>query len=62
MTRGRRLLALAGGAISATLVLQLLDRLGLDLSGFLGLQMGGYLLVWFAIAGLLALALMYSRA
>jgi len=61
-SRGRRFLALTGAAISATLLLQLLDRLGLDLSGFLGLQMGGYLLVWFAIAGLLALALLYNRA
>jgi dienelactone hydrolase len=52
----RRGLALAGGALGSTLLFWLLSLLGLDLSRFLGLSVGGFLLAWFAAAGLLALA------
>lgn len=58
----RGLLSLAGGSLGATLLLALLTRLGLDLSSALGLQVGGYLLVWFGIAGLLGLLLLGKSA
>ena len=54
----RRLLSLAVGNLGATLLLGLLSRTGLDLSTLFGLLIGGYLMVWFAIAGLLALFLL----
>ena len=51
----RRLLALLAGALSATLLLWALERAGLSLAGSLGLLVGGYSLVWFLLAGLLAI-------
>jgi len=54
----RRLGALLGGALGATLLLWLLGKAGLPLRGLLGLQVGGYLLVWFGAAGLLACLLL----
>jgi pimeloyl-ACP methyl ester carboxylesterase len=56
-----RLLAVAGGALLGTLVLWLAGQAGLGLSGLLGLQVGGYLLVWFGVAGLLSLLLLWTR-
>lgn len=52
---GRRLLALALGSLGASLLVWLLDRAGLDLSGALGLIVGGALIVWFGLAGVLSL-------
>lgn len=54
----QRLLILAAAAFLSTLALELVRRLGGELDTFLGLQMGGYLLAWFAIAGLFALILL----
>ncbi|MEW5869445.1 MAG: alpha/beta fold hydrolase [Chloroflexota bacterium] len=47
----RLLAALAGGALGAGLLLWLAGRLGLELRSMLGLLVGGYLLVWFGLAG-----------
>ncbi len=56
-----RLAAMAGGALLGTLILWLAGQAGLGLSGLLGLQVGGYLLVWFGVAGLLSLLLLWTR-
>ena len=56
-----RLAAMAGGALLGTLILWLADLAGLGLSSLLGLQIGGYLLVWFCLAGLLSLLLLWTR-
>lgn len=54
----RRVLALAAGALAATLALYALGLVGLDLSRAFNLQVGGYLLCWFGAAGLAALLLL----
>jgi pimeloyl-ACP methyl ester carboxylesterase len=56
-----RLGALTGGALGATLVLWLAGRAGLGLGALLRLQVGGYLLLWFGVAGLLGLLLLWNR-
>jgi len=56
-----RLGALAGGALGATLILWLAGKAGLGLRTLLGLQVGGYLLLWFGVAGLLGLLLLWNR-
>jgi pimeloyl-ACP methyl ester carboxylesterase len=56
-----RLGALVGGALGATLLLWLGGQAGLGLRGLLGLQVGGYVLIWFAVAGLLSLLLLWLR-
>jgi dienelactone hydrolase len=58
---GWRALAVAGGALIATLVLWAAGRAGLELSGLLGLRVGGYLFLWFALAGLAGLVLLRGR-
>jgi pimeloyl-ACP methyl ester carboxylesterase len=57
----RRLAALAGGALGATLALWLASEAGLELGELLGLVVGGYLLLWFGVAGVLALLLSRLR-
>ncbi len=57
----RRTGALIGGALGATVVLWLLAKAGVVLGSLLGFQVGGYLLVWFAVAGLLASLLLGQR-
>ncbi|HSF81323.1 MAG TPA: alpha/beta fold hydrolase [Anaerolineales bacterium] len=54
----RRLIALLGGALGATILLWFFGRAGVQLRGLLGLQVGGYLLIWFGVAGLLACLLL----
>jgi len=56
-----RLAALAGGAVGATLALWLVSRAGLGLRNLLGLLVGGYVMVWFGVAGLLSLLLLRIR-
>jgi pimeloyl-ACP methyl ester carboxylesterase len=58
----RRLAALTGGMLGASLLLWAASRLlGFGLRSLLGLAMGGYMIVWFAVAGLLSLALLGRR-
>jgi dienelactone hydrolase len=57
----RRLVALVGGAVGATLILWFLGLAGLDLSQVLGLLVGGYLLFWYGVAGVLNLLLLWER-
>jgi pimeloyl-ACP methyl ester carboxylesterase len=57
----RRLAALVGGAVGATLILWLLGLAGLDLTQALGLLVGGYLLLWYGVAGVLNLLLLWER-
>jgi pimeloyl-ACP methyl ester carboxylesterase len=52
------LVALAAGALGATLLLWLLGLAGLGLRSLFGLLVGGYLLIWFGLAGALALLLL----
>jgi dienelactone hydrolase len=56
-----RLAALAGGALAATLGLWLAGSAGLELRTLLGLQVGGYVLVWFGVAGVLSLLLLWPQ-
>ena len=56
----RRLVALVGGAVGATLILWLVGVAGLDLSQALGLLVGGYLLLWYGVAGVLNLLLLWE--
>jgi pimeloyl-ACP methyl ester carboxylesterase len=55
---GRRIGALVVGALGATGILYILSQAGLDISNLLGLLVGGYLLLWFAIAGALSILLL----
>ncbi|MFL7892824.1 MAG: alpha/beta hydrolase [Anaerolineales bacterium] len=57
-TIGRRFGALLVGALGATGILHVLSNAGLDLNRLLGLQAGGYLLIWFAVAGALGILLL----
>jgi len=57
----RRLFALFGGAIGATLFLRGLNFFGLDLRNLFGLLVGGYLLVWFSVAGLFSWLILWLR-
>jgi pimeloyl-ACP methyl ester carboxylesterase len=56
-----RVLAVAGGALAATLALRAANLLGLTLNGLLGLSAGGYLIFWFALAGVAGLLLLRGR-
>ena len=56
----RRLIALVLGAVGATLLLRVAAGLGLDLQRLLGLAVGGYLQLWFFVAGLLSLLVLWE--
>lgn len=56
-----RLAALAGGGLGATLILWLLGLAGLNLRSLLGMNVGGYLIIWFGLAGLLAQTFLWLR-
>jgi pimeloyl-ACP methyl ester carboxylesterase len=58
---GRRVAALVLGALSATLALALVGRAGLELRGLFGLLIGGYLLLWFCVAGVVGLLVLWTR-
>ncbi len=51
----RRMVGLIAGGIGATLILWLVNQAGVDLSRLLGILMGGYIVIWFGIAGIIAL-------
>jgi pimeloyl-ACP methyl ester carboxylesterase len=54
----RRIGALIVGALGATTILYVFSQAGLQLNDLLGLLVGGYLLLWFAIAGALSMLLL----
>ena len=56
-----RLAVLLGGTLGATLALWLVSVAGLGLRNLLGLLVGGYLMVWFCVAGLVALLLLRAE-
>ncbi len=58
MTVGRRIGALLIGALGATGILYVLSSAGLNLNQLFGLLVGGYILVWFAVAGALSIMLL----
>jgi pimeloyl-ACP methyl ester carboxylesterase len=53
-----RLAAMTAGVFAATLILWLLSSLGLEFISVFGLRVGGYLMVWFAIAGTTSLVVL----
>ena len=55
-----RLSALTLGAVGATRLLWLAGRAGLILSPLMGLVVGGYVIIWFGVAGVLSLLLLWS--
>lgn len=57
----QRLIALVAGALGSTVILWGCNQVGFALEVFLGLRVGGYLLVWFGLAGAISLALMRAR-
>ncbi len=57
----RRLGALLGGTVGAALALWLVGLLGIELRNLMGLAVGGYLMVWFCVAGLVALLLLRAE-
>jgi pimeloyl-ACP methyl ester carboxylesterase len=57
----RRLLPPVGGALAATALLALVNGLGVNTRRTLGLIVGGYLLTWFALAGLIGLSMLRFR-
>ncbi|MCP4542302.1 MAG: alpha/beta hydrolase [Chloroflexi bacterium] len=56
-----RLAALLGGTLGAALLLWLVSLAGLGLRGLFGLRVGGYLMVWFCVAGIVGLLLLQVR-
>ena len=56
-----RLAALLGGTLGAALLLWLVGALGIELRNLLGLIVGGYLMVWFCVAGLVGLLLLRAQ-
>ena len=57
-TVGRRIGALIVGALGATGILYVLSNAGLNLNQLLGLLVGGYILLWFAVAGAISILLL----
>ncbi len=51
----RRLVGLISGGIGATLILWVINLAGVNLSQLLGILVGGYIVIWFGIAGIIAL-------
>jgi hypothetical protein len=55
-----RLGAMLVGAGCATVALWLVGNAGLELPNLLGMVVGGYLLIWFGVAGLVSLLLLWT--
>ena len=53
-----RLTALISGSLASTVVLWLISLSGISLSQMLGVLVGGYLLIWFGIAGVISLLIL----
>jgi len=56
-----RMLAIFVGAISATFVLWLISLSGVKVSQLLGLLVGGFLIIWFGLAGLTSLLILRPK-
>ncbi len=56
-----RFAAVLGGSLGATLILWLVNLAGVNLTQLFGLLVGGYLIVWFGLAGLIALLIYRPR-
>jgi hypothetical protein len=54
----RRLIAPMIGAIGASIILWLVNLIGLEVQNLLGLTVGGYVLFWLGLAGLLTLSML----
>ncbi len=50
-----RLVALVGGGVGATLILWLLSLFGIKISQLFGLLVGGYIIIWFGLAGVISM-------
>lgn len=59
--RWLRLLALLLGSLLATALLWLLNLTGVQISQLLGLVVGGYIIIWFGLAGLIGLLILRPR-
>ncbi len=57
----RRLTAPIVGALLATIALWLLGKAGLEIGSLLGIMVGGYLLFWFALSGLISLIFLQKK-
>lgn len=57
----RGLLALIGGSLLGTLLLWLASKAGISLNQLFGLLVGGYIILWFGVAGLVALVIQQPR-
>jgi alpha-beta hydrolase superfamily lysophospholipase len=57
----RRLAAVGAGAAGATLILWLAGMAGLRVGDLLGLLVGGYLMLWFGVAGVISLLVLWVR-
>jgi pimeloyl-ACP methyl ester carboxylesterase len=53
-----RIITLIGGSIASSLILWLVSLSGVQINQMLGLVVGGYLLVWFGIAGIVGLVIL----
>jgi hypothetical protein len=53
-----RIIALLGGSLIATIFLWLLSLVGVKLSQLLGLLVGGYMLIWYGVAGVISLLIL----
>jgi pimeloyl-ACP methyl ester carboxylesterase len=56
-----RLLGLLVGGVAATLIIYLVSLSGVEINQLLGLQVGGYLLIWFCLAGVISLIIIRPR-
>lgn len=57
----RRILILLGSAISTTLILWLVGLMGLPLTTLFGIRAGGYLILWFLVAGVIGVITLKSQ-
>lgn len=53
-----RLIVLLGGSLLATLLLWLVSFIGVKLSSLFGLLVGGYIIIWYGVAGVISLLIL----
>lgn len=56
-----KLIALLGGGIVSTIILWLVSLSGVKIYQLLGLVVGGYILIWFGVAGVISLLILRPR-